>query len=276
MQKSTPIIFNNTAGKVATILFVILTIWWISLNPFSNSDLTQEHRYIWGSLYQIIALIGGLYGLYISKKWGGLKSIMGKTIILFSIGLLLQVFGQSVYSYYNLYAHIDTPYPSIGDIGFFGTIPAYFFAGFLLTELFGIKSRIEFLGSKILLVLVPYLILAVQYVFILRDYDFDWNNKLKIFLDLGYPMGDALIISIAILAFLLSFNALGGLMKKPIMFLVVALFVQYFADIYFFYEANRGANFVGAVPDFLYSFSYLVMTLALVSLGETYKQIKAA
>ncbi len=87
-------------------------------------------------------------------------------------------------------------------------------------------------------------------------------------------MGDAFIISAAILAFLLSLNSLGGIMKKPILFLVFALFIQYVADIYFFYQANQGTFFAGGFTDFLYFFSYAFMALSIIMIGETYKHIR--
>jgi len=36
-----------------------------------------------------------------SRKWGGLRSVMGKAILMFSLGLVAQEFGQLSYAFYN-------------------------------------------------------------------------------------------------------------------------------------------------------------------------------
>ncbi len=267
--------FSNIPAVVSILLFTALTVWWSLLGPFSPSTDTQHARDIWGGTYQIMAYWGGIIGLIISASWGGRRSVMGKSILAFSIGLLLQGFGQSVYTFYLFHAHIQAPYPSLGDVGFFGTIIMYFIGAYYLTKLSGVKSKFEFVGNKLLLILIPFVVLVIQYFLILRDYEFDWGNKIKIFLDLGYPLGDAMVVSIAIFAFLLSRNFFGGLMKKPILFIVFALFIQYFVDIYFFYQANQGTFYAGGITDFFYFFSYTFMALALVSMGQAYKHIKA-
>lgn len=269
---------NSKSEKVSTtitlLIFIILTVWWLILGPFNPAPETQPLRDIWGGVYQIMCYWGGIIGLLISSRWGGFKSLVGKAIIAFSAGLLFQGFGQSVYTYYLFYAHIQAPYPSLGDVGFFGTIIFYFIGVYFLTKLSAVRSILRFVRSKVLFILIPIAILVAQYFLILKNYNFDFSNKIKIFLDFGYPFGDALIISVAILAFLLSKNFLGGLMKKPTLYIIFALFIQYVADIYFFYQADLGTFYAGGITDFLYFFSYTFMTLTLISMGSVYNHIQ--
>src|SRR3989338_474635 len=86
--------------KVIISLFVLLSAWWLILffvykHTFPHADL------VWAASYQIIAILGAIFGLVIAKQWGGFKSALGRSILLFSTGLLLQSFGQSVFSFYN-------------------------------------------------------------------------------------------------------------------------------------------------------------------------------
>jgi hypothetical protein len=269
-------IFKNKMSLIASGLFVVLTIWWLTLSPFQTTDLdTLTHkRYIWGSTYQVIALWGAICGFVISKFWGGTKSVMGRSVIAFSVGLLLQVLGQSFYSYYNLFAQIEAPYPSFGDVGYFGSIFAYIYGVSLLARASGVKVSLKSYSNQAKAVMIPLLLLLFSYSFFLINYEYDFGNKLKIFLDFGYPLGQAFYVSLAILTFLLSKKFLGGMMKGPILFLLIALIVQYFSDFNFLYQASQETWYVGGIGDFLYMLSYFVMALSLIHIGNVFKTIQ--
>ncbi len=264
---------KNVTVNIAIGLFLILTIWWLFLNPFSNEDTTIYHKYVWGSSYQLLALWGGICGLIISRSFGGFKSLLGKSIIFFSFGLLFQSLGQTFYSYYNLFANVQAPYPSLGDIGFFGSIIFYVIGVIYLARVSGVKVSLETFHNKLQAVLIPLLMLFISYVIFLKDYVFDWSGKLKIFLDLGYPLGQAFYVSLAILTLILSRKLLGGMMRKPVLLFLVALIMQYISDFNFLYQANHGTWFVGGYGDFLYMFSYLIMSLSIIQIAYVLKNI---
>src|SRR5579863_7629654 len=180
---------------VPTLIFVGFAVWWFYLSSL-NIDITRNSRQIWGASYQILALYGAIAGLFISKKWGGYKSFMGRAILFFSIGLFLQVFGQSYSSYY-VYRHgvESPPYPGIDDIGFFGSVIAYIYAAILLSRVSGVGASLKKMGNKIWVVVIPIIGVAISYYFFLQGYSFDWTNKVKILLDIGYPVGQALYVS---------------------------------------------------------------------------------
>ncbi len=265
---------KNVLINVAVAFFVALTIWWFLLHPFSGDDSLVHSKYIWGSCYQIIAIWGGICGLFISRSFGGFKSFLGKSIIFFSLGLLFQSLGQSFYSYYNLFAGVQAPYPSFGDVGFFGSIILYVFGVLYLARVSGVKVSLKSFHNKLQAVAIPLLMLFLSYVIFLKDYTFDWSAKLKIFLDLGYPLGQAFYLSLAILTLILSRNVLGGIMKKPVMLFLFALIMQYISDFNFLYQANHQTWLVGGYGDFLYMFSYLLMALSIIQIGYVLKKIR--
>lgn len=265
---------KNFMMAVAFALFAVLTIWWIALNPLSANLALVHNKYIWGSFYQLVAIWGGICGLVIARHYGGSKSILGKSIILFSCGLFFQSLGQTVYSYYNLFAGIQAPYPSLGDVGYFGSIIFYFSAAVYLARTAGVKVSLKSFSSKIQAILIPLIMLIASYLIFLQGYAFDWSQKLKIFLDFGYPLGQACYVSVAILTLILSRNYLGGLMKKPVIFFLIALIMQYISDFNFLYQANKGTWFVGSYGDYLYCCSYLLMTLALIYVGLVFNKIR--
>ena len=78
----------------------------------------------------------------------------------------------------------------------------------------------------------------------------------------------------AITTWVLSKNVLGGIMKKPILFLIFALVVQYLSDFMFLYQANAGTWNAGELNDLLYSVSYFFMAVALIHIRSTFTKIQ--
>ncbi len=224
--------------------------------------------------YGYLTFLSGIYGLYMSRRWGSFQSYMGKAVSFLSIGLLLQGFGQLVYSYYYLVLNIDVPYPSLGDVGFFGSIFMYILGVWFLGRASGVSYNLKSAKSWFLAILVPIVLLAISYNILRSEYAFDSNSSLVIFLDFGYPFGQAVYISLAVLIYLLTNNFLGGSMRPKILFIIFALFVQYVADFMFLYQVDRETWTAGGLNEFIYLLSYLLMTLALIKLESTFSLYK--
>lgn len=263
---------KELSAKVAIAILVFFTIWWIILNL---SGLTEQFQnYLFGATYGLMAILGGSLGIGIARHWGGLKSIMGKAIFAFSFGLLLAEFGQLVWSYYNIFLSVAVPYPSIADIGFFANIPLYAIGIMLLAKASGVQFRLKNLSSRLQIVLIPSIILVISYFFFLQNYEFDWSNPLIVFLDFGYPLGQAFYVSLALLAYSLSKNILGGIMRNKILFLLFACVAQYIADYNFLFQNSRGTWINGGYGDYLYLLAYFIMTLALLQLNTVFSKLK--
>jgi hypothetical protein len=258
---------------VALALLIGLTIWWAVLGPFNPTPETEQARYLWGGIYQVMAYWGGINGLLIAHKWGGTRSAMGKSITAFAFGLLAQGFGQTVYTFYLFYLNIEAPYPSLGDLGYFGTIPLYIVGVLFLARVIGVRLSVHSYQKKISALLIPLIMLFVSYVLFLRYYEFDFGAPLKTLLDFGYPLGQAIYVSLAILALLFSRKMLGGIMKFPVLFLLIALIFQYLSDYVFLYEFNKEAWYVGGLNDYMYLFSYFLMTAAIAHIGVSFRKI---
>lgn len=259
---------------IAFAAFLFISGWFFSLQSLRGSMNVDAPLKIWASIYQIVALVGGITGLSIAHKWGGYKSVVGRAITFFSIGLLLQVFGQSVNSYYNIFQNQDIPYPSLGDIGFMGSVIMYIIGSLTLMKMSGLKYSWRSTKGKFFTIGIPLAILVGCYFLFLQGYQFDWSNKIKIVLDFGYPLGQALYLSFALTAFFASRNFLGGIMKKPIFYLIFALFFQYLSDFMFLYQANAGTWYAGGMNDYMYFASYFLMALALINIGDVFSAIK--
>lgn len=258
------ILTKDWSAKIATIFFIFITIWWISLFLSGVSETFQN--YLFGATYGLICLWGGFLGLIISKKWGGFSSTLGKAIIFLSFGLLCQEFGQLIFSYYNIFQKVEIPYPSLADVGYFGSIPFYIIGMTLLAKASGAKFSMNAVVSRLQAIVIPIVLVTISYIIFLRGYEFDFNDPLKIFLDFGYPFGEAIYISAAILAYSLSRKFLGGVMKSRILLLIGAFFVQYIADFNFLYQTVQGTWINGGYGDYIYFLAYFLMTLGLIQL----------
>ena len=195
-----------------------------------------------------------------------MKSIMGRAITALSAGLLFQVLGQSVFSYYNLFAGVEMPYPSLADLGYFGSIPFYTYGILMLAKASGIKLTWESFLRQIRFTVIPAVVLGFSYFHFLRGYEFDWTAPLKTFLDFGYPLGQAFYVSLALLAYLLSRKTLGGAMKTKVLFILAALAVQYLADYNFLYQVTNETWGVSGYGDVIYLTGYFLMALGLIQL----------
>lgn len=264
--------FRSNLVKVIFLAFVALTAWWLSIYFRGLKEGIENNAFT--LIYPFLSLAGGSIGLMNARKWGGFRSYLGKAISMLSFGLLAQFFGQAMYSYDIYIKGIEVPYPSIGDLGYFGSVVLYIIGVALLAKVSGFKFTFRSLKGKIQSVIIPGVILAFSYFIFLRGYTFDFSNKIKIFLDFGYPLGQAIYVSIGILTLLMCKDVLGGIMRSRILFLIFALIFQYCSDFTFLYQANQGTWYVGGINDYLYFSSYFLMTLGLIYLGSALNKIK--
>lgn len=260
--------------KLVFVLFIIITTWWLYLtikNPSSD-----DPRLLWAASYGVVALIGGIYGLFTAKYWGFLKSSLGRTILFLSLALLFAEFGQLVFSYYNVFKKVDIPYPSIADIGFFGNMLFYIFAGISLMQVLSVKLLISRKKIKLFIgILLPIILLVTSYLLFLKGYSTQDVSNLQIFLDFGYPLGDAVYVSLALVTLLSAATYMGGKLKKPLILILIALLVQYSADFNFLYQNSHSTWVNGHYGDYLYFFAYTVMFVSLILLSITFKKISS-
>lgn len=247
---------------LTVVFFIVLSLWWLTIYLSGTTDSSVNH--IFGFIYGGFSIWGGYWGLKISKEWGGTRSLMGRAIIGLALGLLFQAFGQYSFWFYNYILRISVPYPSISDVGFFGTIPFYIYAAFLFTKASGGKISLRSVAKQVHAIVIPIIMLSISYFLFLRNYSFDSFEPLKTFFDFGYPMGQAIYISIAILNYSLCRELLGGIMRNKIILLIIAFFAQYLADYIFiyFHDLYFPASFI----DYMYLVAYFLMTLALLQI----------
>lgn len=260
--------------KYITAFFILITLWWVSMYVRGLKEGIENDFYI--LIYPLFSLIGGVYGLIYAKKWGGFKSTFGSSISLFALGFLAQFAGQMSYDFYQLYRHVEVPYPSVGDLFYFGSVILYLFGTYQLAKVAGLKLTFSSFKGKFLAILVPLVILLGSYTILLNGYEADWSNKLVVFLDFGYPIGQAVYLSIALLALFISKDILGGLMRKPIILLIFALVAQFVSDFVFSYEVSREVTtfYAAGINDYMFTVAYFLMAISLFSIGNMFYKVQ--
>lgn len=260
-------LLKNRVGQILIVLYLGLVIFWgwIRVHGLTEGPINN----LYGVLYPFIPLIGGLYGIFVvSREWGGFKSVMGKSVLFLSLGLLAEVFGQWAWSYYTMIQSIEVPYPSIADIGYFAIIPLYSYAMYNFAKVSGIKFGLSTFLGKIQALAVPLVMITIAYFFFLKDIQVDWSNPIRTFLDFGYPGLEPIAVSIGILTYSLSRNILGGVMRSKILYIIFALVFQFITDYTFLYQAGTGTYYNAGIVDLLYTTSFMLMVLGILSLGS--------
>jgi hypothetical protein len=264
MTKTSIVNYYNGLITFLTLFFILSFIGIHLQSPFHNVIYTIC------SFYGVIALIGGLFGIYVAHLWGGFKSQIGRSILFLSLGLLAQEFGQLSYNVYIDVFGVEVPYPSIGDLGYFGSVILYILGGLELARAAGTKYSLKKVRSKVAIVIFPLLSLVLSYLILLNHYTFKQSSPLAIFLDFGYPLGQAIYVSIAILAIFLTNKIMGGVMKNVILTILISFIIQYIADFTFLYQAKLGTWAPGGINDATYVLSYFVISLAFSQLYKIY------
>lgn len=254
-------------------LFAIYIIWWWLLRL---NFLSINYTDYYADTYGILAGLGGLAGLYVTKNWGFYKSYVGKGLIFLSLGLFSQFLGQLTYTVLYYIYHVENAYPSFGEIFFLLSIPCYILGTFFLGKASGFTIPKQSLSSKLIAFFLPLSMIAMSYFLFLRGYEFADVPLVNVLLDFSYPIGQALFVSSAILTFYMTRNTLGGVMKNKVIFILFSLVFQYIADTLFIYETRAELWNPGGTSDLIFVISYFLMTLGLVAfqVAEIEKSLK--
>lgn len=256
-------IIYNTSSKILVVFYVGLVIWWFTIFIRGIAETTEN--YLYSLIYGLIPLIWGLIGLRNSLYWGGIRSLLGKSITFLSLGLLAWALGNLVWAYYNLILKIAVPYPSPADFIFILSFPLWAIGISFLSKVTGMVFSLRRLIGKIILFVIPIVAILMSYYFLFvvaRGGVIDTKGGfLKLFLDIAFPVWDVIILTLALLVFGLSFNYLGGRFKWPIIILLLGFGVNYITDFSFSYTTTLETFFVGNWVDLLFATAMFLIAL---------------
>lgn len=251
-------------------LFVMF-IFWAGIHA-SDLKFLEVNKY-WGIGINFIPLFGGIFGLFTSRQWGGVKSAVGKGIVFLSAGLLSWSAGNWIWSFYNFFLNSDIPYPSLADVGYLLAVPLWMAGIYYLSKATGAKYGLKHKLGKLFFILLPILSFLISYyllVVIARGGVITSEDEglVKLFFDFAYPLGDALIVTIALLIYGLSIRYLGGIYKWPVVIIISGFIMMFFADFAFSYETTLESYYDGDAMNLLFITALFLMGYGINSLDN--------
>lgn len=256
----------NRKNLLTIIIYLITAVFWLFLTLKTEHSASKAGYYFQIFLF-IIPLVGSLVGFSNARLWGGLRSAVGRAITFLSLGTLTWALGMLIWNYYIFLAKVEVPYPSLADLAFILSWPLWTIGFIELSKATGVKFALRKNKGKVLFVVVPVLAILVSYylLFIVaRNGVIEWSSGgLKLFFDLFYPIGDVVILIVALMLFTLSYNFLGGQYKMAIWLLIAAFVSNYFSDFVFSYTTTQETYFNGHFVDFLFATTMFILSLGL-------------
>lgn len=269
----------NKHQKLVTLLFVAITVLWLFL--FVTQRKSGDLNYLYSFAFGLIPLYAGIVGMVKSRMWGGLKSALGRAIFFVSLGLAFWGTGEAIWSYYNFFKNVPAPYPSLADLGFAPSIFFWIIGTLFLTKATGALFALQKSHwAKVLAIGIPVLLLIPSYyiqIKLARGGVLVPPNEsaLKTVLDIAYPFGDFLALTLATVVFTLSYKFMGGIYRKAIILLLLGLAVMYAADSIFSYTTTKGTYYNANAGDLLLATGQYLMSVAILAFA-TKPKIKSA
>ncbi|MDQ3099657.1 MAG: hypothetical protein M3Q44_07985 [bacterium] len=246
--------------------YIIIVTWWFVLyvQGIKFSPINYWYQFAFG----LIPLIGGITGMIRAHEWGLFKSKVGIALACISAGLITWGIGQMFWSiYYNVILGIEVPYPSLADIGYILSWPLWSIGIIHLARATGAHVSLKSMMGKLLLFIVPIIFIALSYyllIVVARDGTITdlSESYAKIFFDLAYPIGDVVILTLAVLIFGLSINYLGGKYRISILTLLLGFVINYIVDFAFSYTTTQETYYNGHWVDLLFPTAMMLIAVA--------------
>ncbi len=258
----------NTPQKLTVIFLIMLLVYWTGLQV--SGVKTSPYNYLYSFLFGLPPLIGGLITIFTAPHWGGFKTNAGKGIFYTGLGLFLWGGGSMVWVfYYNFTLGVPVPYPSLADLGYAPGSFLYALGVFYLAKLSETRLHLVSKRGKLFVAVAPLVVGALSYylfVTIARDgvLIIDGKAPIKIFLDIVYPLGDFIALTIVVLISGLSFPYMHGKYKFDIAATLAGISLMFIADVVFSYTTTVGTFYNGNFGDLLFTLSTSLLTFGIL------------
>lgn len=257
---------RNPSSLILNLFFVGMLIWWLSINQRGLENTNENYYFV--VLQGALPVLAGILGILTGRRWGGFRSEIGKALTYTSIGLVTWGIGNLIFSYYNLFLDSEVPYPSIADAAYILSWPLWTIGIVSLFRTTGAKFGARSVYGKVILLIVPVLVAAFSYYILVivarQGIVSTYEDSIKTFFDLAYPVGDLVILTVVTLLYSLSFRYLGGYFKWPILILLAGFAINYFGDVSFSYTTTKETYFSANWVDLIFT-----TAMFLIGLGVT-------
>lgn len=258
---------TTTPQAICLYFYAILVAFWTFL-LFSGTK-TDFYNYLYSFFFGFIPFFGGIVAMVSSRVWGGLKSAVGKGVFFIGFGIFLWGSGEMVWSYYNFFMNEPAPYPSLADLGFGPSIFFYGLGAFYLSKAMGAQFGLRNTMAKFFAVIAPIVIFFFSYyilVVVARNGILvpEGETGLKTFLDILYPFGGFIGLTLSVVISGLSFKYLGGRYFLDNVSILAGLAVMFIADTVFSYTTTVGTYYNGNFGDLLLTTGLFLITFGVL------------
>ncbi|MBI5133809.1 MAG: hypothetical protein HZA81_00235 [Candidatus Taylorbacteria bacterium] len=261
----------NSYQKACIAFFALILVSWIAL--FASGSKEGIFNNLFAFAYGLVPLIGGSLAVVGYRTWGGLSTILGKAIFFFGLGLFLWGCGQMTWAYYNFFLAVDVPYPSIADLFYAPSVLFYTIGTMLLARTTGARFGLREEYGRAYAIFAPIAVLVITYnVVVLVGHGGELVSKgsdlMKAILDVAYPLGDAVSLSVAAVVAGLSFRYLGGVYRYEVILILSGLAVMFVADSVFSYMTTVGTSYNGDFGDLLFAIGMFLLTCGILGFNK--------
>ena len=263
---------KNIFSKLIIAGYAIGFLWWAEFRLAGNADTLES--YYWGVIiFGCLPVLSGIYGMHLSRGWGGIKSVFGRAIFFLSAGLSLWGVGSWVFAYYNIVQAVSVPFPSFADAVYIGGVILWVVSIIYFAKAAGAKYGLRDLSKHPMWVLTPIVLLVISYYFIVTvargGVLFEEGSDMwAILFSLAYPFSDIVLLTIALTSYNLIHKFLGGLFKNTIRLTFFGFVMIYIADVAYSYTVNQETFYVGCWVDVLYLSTITIMSIAMTGFNR--------
>ena len=212
----------------------------------------------------MIILISVTIGFYRARTFT-MKSAIGRSLALVSLGMLFWMLGNLAWMYYNVAAQIEVPYPSMADVFYLGMIPFATAGLFLLLR--NLKTRFD-AGTVLKIAIIPVAVFLLTYwLFVQSKLSEDVPTLTKI-LNVAYPSGDIIFMSFALVILTLIG---GGRLFRPLAIICFGFILQAVADLAFSWTISAGTYYTGSPVDTIYVMAFFTVGLGMYYTSDAMK-----
>jgi diguanylate cyclase (GGDEF)-like protein len=184
--------------------------------------------------FLVVELVG-LFACLLAFRWGRGRSDRLVWIAL-GLWLVLNLFGDSVWAYYEVFRHAEVPVPGLADIGYLGSYLVALVA--ILVAAWRASGRMRALETMLDATMFTIGAAALVWPSVLGPMLTESGSGLEYWVTLAYPIGDLLIV-LAFVSFFLGSTGSGR--TRPRLFSLViclAFLCQTVADSAYFYSID--------------------------------------
>jgi len=256
-------------SKLIITLYVVTALFWVMFVVSTKYTGTLEG---WKFDYllkpfllgmTLLPLIGGIIGIKNAASWGGHKTVMGRSTLALGLGMIAWAGGMVIWNYYLFFTTVSVPYPSVADAIFVLSWPLWTYGILQLSKANGIKFALRKMSKAIFLIPLLVILVSIYLLVFMARGGITYDNPIKLFFDLFYPLGDIVILSVTASVYFALRKFLGGIYKTPTLILLFGFALNYFSDFLFSYTTTKGTYFNGHLADFLFTTTMFILSLGL-------------